>query len=549
MEWPCKWHPLPIFPQLPALLASACFGESSYTFYVTDLANIWVEKLDRRGILLRSLQENTTIDLVDADPEQWAVFLSKLKAAVDPTSSDHYRASLSIAAGHHSKGQDGLTLQLVCELPKPLGALRWPMHLVKCQPASLASELVLPLIQGNYVQRREAEDLMNRLREKDALIKKLLDKLSTLHTPLELIFNSLSAKHPTTRAAAEEKIKGLAPFDQEKWKSQQSGEVPQDASSLLHSVFGDPGFSCTTGLGVSDTLNDWWAKLGPEFTVSSKPKTSTAHHEPKEQVGNNQDFEVQVTPAHGSSLSPASSKSTGGKVAHDASESNEPGISHNNLAQSENKLHSRIGTLGNLKVPPQDYSTSQSSQTLHVDDDDTASESEDEEQPTPPKHTKQSTTTARLGTIGRSSQTPQPTKAATEMSAEAGDETASGSDSGSDSPPSPQKSSTKAPTTPRKGALGRIGGKSRDINTSPPTLKHSTSSTNDEPAPPKRTEVRKIGAIGSKPPTESKRAHSDAPAELEEPETDEQKAERKRSELAKEINQKSTLPARKKRKF
>lgn len=310
---------------------------------------------------------------------------------------------------------------------------------------------------------------------------------------------------------------------------------------------------------MSDTLNDWWAKLGPDFSVSSKPQTgSTTRQEPKQQVDANdissgnvddRDFEVQVTPTHGSPRSPAGGKSAGDKAAHETSESNEPDVSDHDLAQSQNKLHPRIGTLGNLKVPPQDYSNSQSSQTLHSDDDDTASESEDEEKPTPPNQTKQSTTTTRLGTIGRSRQTPQPTKATTEMPAEAGDETASGSDSGDDSPPSPQISSTKIPVTPRKGALGRIGGKSRDITTSPPTPKDSTSGTNDDSAPPKRTEVRKIGAIGSKPHTESKRAHSDTPAEPEEPETDEQKAERKRSELAKEMNRKNTLPARKKRKF
>ncbi|KAI0457429.1 XLF-domain-containing protein [Xylaria acuta] len=560
MESPCKWYPLPAFPQLPALLVSACFAESSYTLYVTDLANIWVEKLDRRGILLRSLQENTAIDLVDAGPEQWAVFLSKLKAAVDPTSSDHRLTSIGIAAGRHSKNQDDLALRLVCELPKPLGALRWPVHLVKCQPASLTSELVLPLIQEHYVQRREAEDLMNRLKEKDALIKKLLDKLSTMNTPLELIFNSLSSKHATTRAAAEERIKGLAPFDEERWRLQRSIESPQDASFLLRSVFSDSGFSCTTGsdLGVPDTLNDWWAKLGPDFHVSSKPESSTSRQGLERQVRDHdissghvddQDFEVQVTPTHGSPRSPNSSKSTGGKAIHEASETDGSDVSDNHSTQSRNKLRPRTGTLGNSKMPPQDHSTSQSSRTLHTGEDDTASESEDEGQPAPSKHTRQATT--RLGTIGRSKKTLQPTEAATgkEPSAEASDETASGSDSGGDSPPNPKISPTKAPMTPRKGALGRIGGKSKDTTTSPQTPKTPTTSTNDDSTPSKKTEVRKIGAIGSKPHTESKRAHSDAPAEPEESETDEQKAERKRAELAKELDRKSALPARKKRKF
>ncbi|KAJ2990931.1 hypothetical protein NUW58_g2717 [Xylaria curta] len=557
MESPCRWYPLPAFPQLPALLVSACFGESSYTVQVTDLATIWVEKLDRRGILLRSLQENTSIDLVDADPEQWAVFLSKLKAALDPASSDHHLTSLSIAASDHSKNQGGLTLRITCELPKPLDALKWHVHLAKCQPVSLTSELVLPLIQEHYVRSREVGGLVNQLKEKDALIKKLLDKLSTMHTPLELIFNSLSAKHATTRAAAEERIKGLAPFDEAKWRSQLGREAPQNTPSLLRSVFSDSGFSYITGLdlGISDTLNDWWANLGPEFRASSELESSTSRQEPKEKAhgdkllsGNieNDDFQVQAPLAP---TSPIGGKTVGGKVIHEADESDVSDISDGNPMPSRNNLHSRIGTLGGAKAP-QDHSTSQSSRTLHADEDDTASESEVEDHSTPLRHIEQPKPS--LNTSGKSRKLSQPieTAIATNSLVEANDETASGSDSGDDNPPELQTSSARGPMTPRKGALGRIGGKSKDTVSSSPPPKISTLNTAGESASPKKPEVRKIGAIGKKPPhIEPKRPHSSTPAEPEESETEEQKAERKRAELAKELDKKSALPARKKRKF
>ncbi|KAI3324713.1 XLF-domain-containing protein [Xylariaceae sp. AK1471] len=504
METPSKWYPLPVFPKLPALLVSARFTPSSYTLYVTDLANIWVEKLERKGILLRSLQENTSIDLSDADPEQWAVFLSKLKVALDPTSSDHHLTSLSIAASPDPKHADSLSLHITCDLPKPLDALKWPVHLVKCQPASLASELVLPLIQAHHVHCRETEDLMNQLKVKDAVITKLLDKLSTMHTPLELIFNSLSAKHATTRAAAEDKIKGLAPFNEARWRSQRSIQSPQDAPDLLQSVFGGPGFSCETDMdmGVSDTLNDWWTKLGPGFRDGSKPESFTSRQIPREQVradkvssreADDEDFQVQATPPH---------------------------------------------------IP-------QSSRTLHADEDDTASESEDGKESAPAKYTRRSNT--RLGTIGESRQSSPPkTKAATPAKSpiEANDETASGSDSESDNPPRLQSSPSGGPTTPRKGGLGRIGGKSKLTAYSSQAPRKSTpGTTSDDSTSSKKPHSRMIGAIGRKPHTESKRVHSDTPAEPEEPETDEQKAERKRAELEKELNRKSAVPARKKRKF
>ncbi|KAJ8118009.1 hypothetical protein ONZ43_g4083 [Nemania bipapillata] len=541
MESPSKWYPLPDFPGLPALLVSARFGKSSYTLHVTDLANIWVEKLDRRGILLRSLQENTSIDLVDADPEQWAVFLSKLKAALDPTSSDHHLTGLSIAADPQPNRQDGITLRITCELPKPLEPLKWPVRLLKSQPFSLTSELVLPLIQGHYMQRNEAQDLMNQLKEKDSLITKLLDKLNTMHTPLELIFNSLSAKHATSRAAAEERIRGLAPFNEENWRSKRNLESPQSAPDLLRSVFGDSGFSCATDMdtGVSDTLNGWWAKLGPDFRAASKMENNPPRSEPREKTPvpadslegiGNEHFQVQVTPRRPSLRPPSSGKSAEAKVTHEMAENNGSNSPVGRSKRSPNQPRSRIGTLGNTKALTQHHSTSQSSQTLHDDEDNTASDSEDAGQTTPSKHTRQPI--APGVSIGAND-----------------DDTASGSGSDDDNSPKLHSSLKGASVTPRKATLGRIGGKPHDM-ISAQTQKKSTSSTpSDDSVSPKQTEVRKIGAIGKKSHTETKRVHADTPEEPEESETDEQKAERKRAELAKELNRQTVVPARKKRKF
>ncbi|KAI1740394.1 XLF-domain-containing protein [Xylaria scruposa] len=544
MESPCKWYPLPVFAQLPALLVSSCFDNDnlSYTLHVTDLANIWVEKLNKRGILLRSLQEETTIDLGDNDARQWAMFMSKLKIALDPTSSDHHLTSISIAAGDQSKNQDSLTLRIVCELPRPLNEFIWHFHLVKCQPASLASEFVLPLIQEQYVQRREAEDLMHRLKEKDALIKKLRDKLKVMNVPLESIFSSFSSKHAATRLAREDKIKGLTPFNQETWRLEQSIETPPDASSLLSSVFSDSGLNHKTGSDpeASDVLNNWWQQLGTDFRTASKPEISTTRQERREQSSDNdislehvddQAFEARVSPTPSSPQSTVNDKSTGGKAKHDTTESD---LSDNDPKQSQTILRPKIGMIRNS----QNRSTTQS-----FEEDNTASETEDEDQHAQPKRTTQSTT--RLGIIGRSKKTPQPMEAVTEktekkLSAEVDDETATESDSSSDSLP-------KAPTTPRKGALGRIGGKSKATASSPQTPQKPTPTTSDNLAPSKKTDVPETGATGSKSHTESKRAHPDTPPEPEEPESNSQRALRRREELAKNQNPETAPPVKKKK--
>ncbi|KAI0186094.1 XRCC4-like factor-domain-containing protein [Xylaria flabelliformis] len=553
MESPCKWYPLPVFAQLPPLLVSAYFDNDdlSYTIYVTDLANTWVEKLNKRGILLRSLQEETTIDLGDNDPRQWAMFMSKLKTAVDPTSSDHHLTSISIAAGDQSKNQDGLTLRTVCELPKPLNEFIWHFHLVKCQPSSLASELVLPLIQEQYVQRREAEDLIRRLKEKDALIKKLRDKLKAMNIPLESIFSSFSSKHAATRVANEDNIKGLTPFNQDIWRLEQSIESPQDVSSLFSSVFSDSGLNRKTGLdsGTSDMLNNWWQQLGADFRAASKPESSTTRQELHEQVSDNdislehiddQAFEVRVSPTPSPPQSPTSGKSTGGKAKHETTESNESDLSDNDAKQSQTTMRPKIGTIGNSKM------SSQRSTIQPPDEDNTASETEGESQFAPPKRTTQSTT--RLGMIGRSKKSPQPMEAVTEKAkknstAEVDDETATESDSSSDSP----QSSKVPPTTPRKGALGRIGGKSKATASSPETPQEPAPSTSGNPVPSKKTGVPKIGALGSKSHAESKRAHPDTPPEPEESESSSQRALRRREDLARNQTSETAHPVKKKK--
>ncbi|KAI8624781.1 XLF-domain-containing protein [Xylariaceae sp. FL1651] len=501
MESASKWCSLPHFPGLPALLISTHFTTSSYTLYITDLANLWMEKLDRKGILSRSIQEKTSIDLGESDdyPEQWAVFLSKLKAALDPTSSDHHLTSLTLAASRDSKSPDTLTLRITCELPTPLDALRWPIHLVKCPPASLASELVLPLIHAHYTQNRDTEDLMKRLKEKDAVITKLGDKLGAMGVSPDDVFNSLSAKRPSSRAAAEDKVKGLAPFIEDQWRSKRGTHSPQDAAALIRNVFGHAGFRCETDmdLGASDTLNDWWKRLGPRSYSGYKSEHVRA--DKAFSAEDDEDFQVQSTPPNRSSKSITENKSKDEKAGYETLESEGSEVSDSHQAQD--KRHARLDTT----IKPRQFCLPEMKAALAA---------------SPP--------------------------------VEADDETATVSDSSSDHSSRPLSPPSKSPNTPRKGALGRIGGKFKSTSSSPQTPKRSApvaASDGSASSSSKKLETRKIGAIGKNSRRAPKRLRAGTPAEPEESEADEQKAERKRTELAKELERKSIVPVKKKRKF
>ncbi|RYP45867.1 hypothetical protein DL768_007824 [Monosporascus sp. mg162] len=545
-----KWRPLPTFPNLPALLVSPGFdvASSSYSLRVTDLANIWAENLDRKGILRRSLNEDTSIDLSDGDREQWRVFLTKLEAAFDPASPDHEHTSLTLSP--HNSG--GLVLQVTCVLPKPLEPLKWPVFLTKRQPDVLASELVVPLIQANQVRTQETDYLVARLKEKDAVITRLVDKLQAVGTGFGNVFHGLPMKRKVTRTMAEEKVQGLAPFNEHGWRSQCASTLKahQDVSSLIFDAFGSGEIPGGRNIKVPEQVNDWWMKFGPTSAVVSPKEqtTSTAPRAPvpqkdKPQADEDDDFQVQATP-------PSPRKSLGrGQAATLGGETTDEDDSPTDIPDSHPKVEPihrpRIGALGGRKAPNQAQYQSQSYRTV-PDNDDTASESEEE----PIKRNPVAKPRSKMvGSIGR---TKQPTPSAMKSSSPApappndndSDETESKSDTDSGSRPSQKH----VPVHKKKGGIGQIGGGSRA------TPSRATPAPADEPgtAPPtssaEKQPRQRLGTIGKKAGSEAKH-RDETPVEPTEEENMELKAERNRVELAKELERKAVAPAKKKRRF
>ncbi|KAI1075011.1 XLF-domain-containing protein [Whalleya microplaca] len=568
MDIMTRWYPLPAFPDLPTLLISPRFGSSSYTLHVTDLANIWVETLDRKGILLRSLQENTSIDLSDGDPNQWSVFLSKLNAVFDPTSPDHNDTSLTLSSSPDKESPDGLVLNVTCVLPKPLKPLKWPVYLAKGQPAGLASELVLPLIQAHHARAQETENLIAKLKEKDAVITKLADKLEAMGMGLEHVFNSLSGKRKTTRAMAEEKVKGLALFDESEWKSKVNADqtTPEDVAILIREVFAGSSLhhNAEADLSASSQLNDWWTKVGRKPHTALKPHKKDTRKklqkepspEDKASLEGDDDFQVQATPPHLQSNrkqqghTTAANDTTDDDDDYNDDHNDSPVVIPDSLptAQQE-KSRFRLGALGNKTKANQESSATQSSFTVPADEDETASESDKESvQPEPLKRPN-----TRLGTIGKSQKSassPAKSSPPVYIPVEDGSETPSGSDSDKDEP-SKLRTPPKPISAPRrKGGLGRIGGSSRETSAPPEASKEIIPDTEKATAASSvKSRGQKVGTIGKRYGTDAKRQRSETPPNTEEPETEEQKAERKRVELAKELERKAAAPAKKRRKF
>ncbi|RYP68933.1 hypothetical protein DL770_008349 [Monosporascus sp. CRB-9-2] len=544
-----KWRPLPTFPDLPALLVSPGFdvSSSSYSLQVTDLANIWTENLDRKGILRRSLNEDTSIDLSDGDREQWRVFLTKLEAAFDPASPDHEHTSLTLS--RHNDG--GLVLQVTCVLPKPLEPLRWPVFLTKRQPDVLASELVVPLIQANQLRTQETDYLVARLKEKDAVITRLVDKLQAVGTGLENVFHGLPMKRKVTRTMAEEKVQGLAPFNEHGWRSQCAPtlEAHQDVPSLIFDAFSNGEIPGGRNVKVPEQVNDWWMKFGPTAAVVSPKEQTTstvlrasAPQKDKPAADGDDDFQVQTTPP-----SPRKNRERR-QAATQGGETTDEDDSPTDIPDSHPKVEPiprpRIGTLGGRKAPSQAQSQSQSNRTV-PDNDETASGSEEE----PMKGNPVAKARSKLvGSIGRTKQTtPSPMKSSSPAPAppnDDNDETESESDTGS----GPHPSQKSAPAQRKKGGIGQIGGRSRATPSRATPAPADESGVASPTSSAEKHPRQRLGTIGKKAGSEAK--HRDkTPVEPTEGENMELKAERNRVELAKELERKAVAPAKKKRRF
>ncbi|KAH7269347.1 XRCC4-like factor-domain-containing protein [Fusarium redolens] len=538
-----SWRPLPLgsSPDFPVLLVSFHTDTSAYTIHVTDMANMWSETLDRKAIFMRGWNENTSIDPSDT-PDNMAKFLSCLNTALDASHPGHNEASIRLGRDSRSDaGDHDLVLNINYEIPG-LQPLKWPMYLKKLPPSSIATHLVLPLIQAHHAKDLEIEFLTRSLGNKDAVINKLLDKLEAVGTGMEHVFNALSGKKKISRAAAAEKVPGLAPFDHRRWKSGLAYEenCPNDAESLVQCVFEKGGlqFEPITDSVESPRLDQWWQDFKDASSVAHPPqykaaaakdKSPTPQDSEKARIEeDDDDFQVQSTPprlvAQGKSTTHA--KET--PVADDASTEGESlasagSVSPGTGTRKADKPVRRLGALGGKKqsTPPLSPSPVKSQAqkkplSQQRDDSETASESEDDDKPA----------TVEVEDLASSSS----------------------------SPPRPAAN---------RSGLGRIGG-----NKPKRPVEEKQVALDPEAAEPSTTAVshrhpKKLGVIGkhkdnkdevTKTTDEDNRGGragtKEAMAESRRRETSQERADRRREELKKELEKKAAAgPAKKKRRF
>ncbi|TKA75381.1 hypothetical protein B0A55_06013 [Friedmanniomyces simplex] len=260
-----RWRSLPLDDtNIPHLLIKAKLSSSGYTIHLTDLSRVWGETLTKREIKVRALLEECSIDPSEGD-DQYQILLDKIQQAIDQLDGS------SFELGPAKGVEGGLVLSLSAPLPSPLPVLRWQIHVSPLPPTALESSLIRPLLQHAQTLQSRIQSLVHELTEKDRVISKITDRLETSGNDLTAVFPGVSnikvSRKNSQREQLARHVRGLGDFDESAWQAQQrtvQGNGVLEGRELDGLLRGLP-----EGSTDEERNGDWWRMLSAG--VGSKP--------------------------------------------------------------------------------------------------------------------------------------------------------------------------------------------------------------------------------------------------------------------------------------
>ncbi|PYH40886.1 uncharacterized protein BP01DRAFT_350314 [Aspergillus saccharolyticus JOP 1030-1] len=576
---PSKWQRLHVSRSdtVPTLLYKYSFTSDDYALYITDLTYMWSEHLDYKSILRRADDDNTTIDPSE-DREQFNVLLQKVGEALQHDSGQN-----SAVLGRGSEDTH-LHLSTTTKLPAPLKPLRWNFYLTRAALSATTEHLLIPLMKAEAVWQSRERLLIDQLKKKDWVLGKLFDKLETLGIDIGTIFPGVSAhrsgQKETVLSHTAKYIKGVEPFDQDSWASETNAHFPElgSAASLATEAAGARVSDADKPQSLSVPPSGWWEQLSAAVVDSVESSDIEPRKQPvdrrqfndsletdtdsgMEDDDDDDEFERQETPPHlkrTTAQASPSSRSPERDTAQRETRSPSPGRPSAQKPSTRNGL----GIIGGRPKPQPKGKTpspppapavdfhrnkpnlSATPPPKATDYDATASETDgdDDLSPPPPPRPKALASSKRgFGVIGgkkKDQDQPPPTSSTQQFSR----------------PPSDQssKSLDTQPLPKRTGQLGVIGGIKR--STKPPVKSQSSPDAAPDAKSGKYDDLSG-GDTAQLEPSRPIRSGSHeqkpvlAPSTEQTKESEEQRADRKRDELKRQLEAKAKAPAKKKRKF
>ena len=286
------WRLLPLAPRgprLPNLLVKSVFGTSNYTIYLTDLTRIWSESLDRRQIIRKAFDGDTSID-----PSEGSDQLTKLLQLIHHALQGAENTRLQLS---NKNDTSQLLLKITASLPVPLSPLIWPICLDPASPDLLTSELILPCLTHLSHANLQVSSLLTYLKDKDHVISRLTDKLRSAGIDLASVFPTVPVPKLGTKEkhwdAIAKSVKGFRDFNEEQWRRNMNAPVDShlDIEDLIRSVFGvDRSWGTLTCRGAIDG-GKWWEKLSEPGLIKATESSTSTSLNPGPRVDHNGDSE------------------------------------------------------------------------------------------------------------------------------------------------------------------------------------------------------------------------------------------------------------------
>ncbi|KAJ5834711.1 hypothetical protein N7447_000737 [Penicillium robsamsonii] len=284
---PPRWQRLQLSQQrLPPLLFQYTWTRQGYEIHITDLTYIWSERLPHKAIAKRAEDEATTIDPGE-DPEQLNVLLEKIGEALQKGNE-----SVILSSGTQP---DSLEIIITTKLPAPLKPLKWPLRLSKEPMSSLTINLLLPLLGEEAEWESRQRVLLNQIKQKDYVLGKLFDKMETLGVDLGSVFPSAAGSRMSrkviTRSDAAKFVKGIAPFEEQAWLAETGvSEGAGLATNLLQEISqSDDSYDLDT---FTQSRGEWWRQLAKRSGTSAREPSI------KDEVPNEEDREKPLGTKH-----------------------------------------------------------------------------------------------------------------------------------------------------------------------------------------------------------------------------------------------------------
>ncbi len=259
---------------IPTLLLKCSFHKTGYSIFVTDLARVWTEALNREQVIQRASQDKTSIDPSD-DDSQLAILLDKIKNAVE----GREKSSLQLQV----ETDESLVLIAAVTLPPPLSPLRWSIHLTLASQDVFREQVVVGCIETAYLHKRFVQELLQQINDKDHVISKLLDRIESSGTAIESIFpGTAGIKHSAkgiSREQAGRLVRGLAGFDQQRSLEKVTTSGTQDVSldEMSREVFDHNELASMRSRHQKDDdviVSAWWKALPKAGHQGSIPLTT-----------------------------------------------------------------------------------------------------------------------------------------------------------------------------------------------------------------------------------------------------------------------------------